>query len=157
MNVKCMHFYCTQCIDNFQASIDTSKCPATSEDGLECKLPTNELFKLSGFLSKIHSSIGLACKNVHCEEFLKLSEIDENDRVCKKKGSYKRQAESISKSRSKPLHKDADQELEVLTEWSKKHNVSPCDFLLFALSKKIRDEAPSLEEPIQDIFKLFIE
>ena len=34
--------------------------------------------------------------------------------------------------------------------------MSPCDFLLFALSKKIRDEAPSLEEPIQDIFKLFI-
>ena len=157
VNVKCMHFYCIQCIDNFQASIDTTKCPATSEDGEACRHPTNELFKLSGFLVEIHSSIKVSCKNPLCEEYLKFSEIDEHEAACKKRGSYKRQADSLSTSRSKPLHKDADAAIGVLMHWCDKHYVSPCDFLLFALRKNIAQEVPGLEDSIEDIFERFLE
>ena len=157
VNIKCMHFYCTQCIGNLQETIPTSQCPASDEDGHKCRHPTTDLYKMSGFLSKIHDSLGIACKNVHCEEYLKLSEIDEHQLQCKKKGSYKRQAESISKSRSKPLHKKVSEELDALMKWCEKQKVSACDFLFFALGKKIRDEAPALEESIQDIFKVFLE
>ena len=157
VNIKCMHFYCTQCIGNLQETIPTSQCPASDEDGQKCRHPTTDLYKMSGFLSKIHDSLGIACKNVHCEEYLKLSEIDEHQLQCKKKGSYKRQAESISKSRSKPLHKKVSEELDALMKWCEKQKVSACDFLFFALGKKIRDEAPALEESIQDIFKVFLE
>ena len=84
VNIKCMHFYCTQCIENLQEIIPTSQCPAAHEDGQKCRHPTTDLYKMSGFLSNIHASLGIACKNVHCEEDLKLSEIDEHQLQCNK-------------------------------------------------------------------------
>jgi hypothetical protein len=59
-------------------------------------------------------------------------------------------------SRSAVLRKDADEALEVLIDWCKKQNVSPCDFLFFALKKNIAKEAPKLEDSVSVLFKKFL-
>ena len=155
-NQTCYHFYCTACIRNFQAKIDTTKCPATSEEGVQCKKPIVELSSIAGFIGNIHGSIAISCKNVHCSDSFKIHEIDQHEASCKKRGSYVRKSVSISESRSKPLLHDAHEAIKNLIEWCEVHNVSPCDFLFFALKKKIHKEAPDLEEPVQQLFQKFL-
>ena len=157
VNAKCMHFYCETCIDNFQMKVPTSKCPAVSPEGDICKFPTSELYKIDGLLNDIHSSIGLSCLNSACDEYILLRDIDEHEENCRKRGPKRRKQESLSKTRSKLLHMGVEMQMKILTDWCQKHKVNPSDFLLFALTKSIRKEVPSLEKSVQELFKNYLE
>ena len=76
--------------------------------------------------------------------------------TCKKRGSYNRQAVSISKSRSKALITDVQEILNTLINWCDNHKVKLCDFLLYALSRNIHKEVPALQDSVQKLFKRFL-
>ena len=157
VNMRCFHFYCVLCIDNFQASYPTSKCPYISPEGEICKFQTTQLYDLDGFLYDIHSSIRLLCRNLHCEDYIPLRDIADHEKNCKKKATYSRKQESLSKSRSKKILGSAEAQLNTLTEWCQKNKVNPCDFMLYALTKNIKSEVPALERSVQDLFKQYLE
>ena len=70
---------------------------------------------------------------------------------------YLSQFISISRSRSKEIHKDAADLLEQIGDWVDKHKVGMCDFLFFALKKNIRKEAPELETSLLQLYNQFLE
>ena len=155
-NAKCQHYYCSACIDNFKAQIDTTKCPAMNEDGEVCRNPVVELYTVAGILGDIHSSIRVSCSNSSCRRYFPLREIGQHESQCKLRGSYTRKFTSISESRSSTLRSDAADAIGVLLDWCDKHKVSPCDFLLFTLKKQIHMEAPELEDSLNDFFAKFL-
>ena len=98
----------------------------------------------------------VSCENSNCQEFIKVGDITEHEVTCKKRGSYDRQAVSISKSRSKALISDAQEILNTLINWCDNHKVKLCDFLLYALSRNIHKEVPALQDSVQKLFKRFL-
>ena len=155
-NAKCQHYYCSACIDNFQATVDTTKCPAMNEHGEVCRNPVGHLYTVAGILGDIHSCIRISCYNSYCSRYFPLREIEEHESQCKLRGSYARKFTSISESRSSTLRSDAADAVGVLLDWCEKHKVSPCDFLLFTLKRQIHLEAPELEDSLRDFFKKFL-
>ena len=86
-----------------------------------------------------------------------VDEICDHEKTCKKKGAYQKKRKSLYQARvDKPLGKEAFKVIDLVIQWSSENNVSPCDFLFFALTRLIDFEAPEMEESVKEVFQIFL-
>ena len=161
-SMKCHHMYCKTCIENYKLNVDSTKCPPSfidtgHEDSNKCIVPSSpdDIQDISGFIKEIFEALGVKCRNQHCKEVLTVNEVSRHDAQCKVRGAYTDR--SLMTTKYEPLRQDASKAIDYVINWSQEHRVSPCDFLFFALKRLISKEAPSLEESVQQVFKIFLQ
>ena len=165
VSANCMHFYCEVCIENYKSGVNSTKCPpAFSEqvdEGLEnekCVIPStcNDIISLAGLLRNIHESIKFKCSKPNCGNSFNVKEIADHETNCRSRGIYKKEGRSLFNTQSVILKEESSKTINVVLNWCQTYNVSPCDFLFFALKRLINTEAPELEESVQHVFQVFL-
>ena len=166
VSATCAHIYCQVCIDNYKEKINSTKCPPPhafggGEEDLEgerCNIParSEDIVEVAGLLKDIQQSLKIVCRNPNCDESFSVHELSDHEKTCKTRGFYNKDHVSLSTTRSVTLKKESSKTINLVLEWCKLYNTAPCDFLLFALKRLIRSEAPELEETVQRVFKLYL-
>ena len=133
-NSTCLHFFCEPCLVNFKNTVNTTKFPAIAANGECCAKSMTNIKDLEGLVSAIHSAIKVACRSENCFKEFPIHQLEAHEADCRTRGFYNRNI-SISRSRSKEIHKDAADLLEQIGDWVDKHKVGMCDFLFFALEE----------------------
>ena len=165
VSANCMHFYCKICIENYKTEVDSTKCPPAFsvqvDEGLEnekCLIPStcDDIIGLAGLLKNIHESIKFECSKPNCGKSFNVKMIADHESECKSRGNYNKEGRSLFCTRSVILKEETSKTINVVLNWCQSYNVSPCDFLFFALKRLINTEAPELEESVQHVFQVFL-
>ena len=165
VSATCAHIYCKVCIENYKDKINSTKCPPPhafggGEEDLEerCNIParSEDIVEVAGLLKDIQQSLKIACGNQNCDQFFSVQELSDHEKTCKARGFYHKDHISLSTTHSVILQRESSKTINLVLEWCKSYDTAPCDFLLFALKRLIRSEAPELEESVHKLFKLYL-